>query len=152
MAVLGLLQGVLAARGRGEHTSSLRHIGPEALALEAVKTEVRRQAQAVLAMLDGPQGREPGVRLLGLALAGSVAWLWAADSVLGRLAWIARARMAEAPDDPPPLPAAGRRAFARCLDEVRTRLRRLDEDLAALARGYWPPQARAAALLLGGRW
>jgi electron transfer flavoprotein-quinone oxidoreductase len=150
MAVIGHLRTMVSVRRPGAGAgAAMRHVGPEALALEALKTDVRRQTEVVLEMLGGPHGTEPGLRLLGLALAGSVAWLWAADCVLGRLAWIARARMAEAPDDPSPLPPAGRRAFARCLDEARTRLRRLEEDLSALGRGYWPPQARAAALLLG---
>jgi hypothetical protein len=147
--VLGQLRELMTARRpESPRPSTLRHVGPEALELEAVKAEVRRQVETVVGLLrDGREG-EPGLRLLGLALAGAVAWLWAADCTLGRLAWVGRTYLAEHPDDPVPLPAAGRRAFARCLAEVRTRVRRLDEDLAALRRGYWAPQARAADLIL----
>jgi hypothetical protein len=117
------------------------------LELEALKAEVRRQAATVMELLGG-SGADADLRLLGLALAGAVAWLWAADCALGRLAWIGRTRWAEIPDEADPLPPAGRRAFARCLGEVRTRVQRLDDDLSALRRGYPPPQARAASLLL----
>jgi electron transfer flavoprotein-quinone oxidoreductase len=125
-----------------------RHLGPEALELEALKAEVRRQVETIMELLSGKQAPDLGLRLLGFALAGAVAWLWAAESALGRLAWMGRARLAQMPDDPDPLPPVGRRAFAQCLLEVRTRVERLEEDLAALRRGYAPPQARAAALLV----
>jgi electron transfer flavoprotein-quinone oxidoreductase len=148
-AVLGQLRETLRAQSNREAMAQrVRHVGPEALELEAVKTEVRRQVETVLGLLAGARRLEPGLRLLGLAMAGAVSWLWAADCTLGRLAWIGRVRLAQAPDDPLPLPSEGRRAFARCLDETRSRVQRLDEDLAALRRGYWPPQARAAAILL----
>jgi flavin-dependent dehydrogenase len=147
--VLAQLRTLLTSpRAAGAQASTLRHVGPEALEQEAVKADVRRQAETVVGLLRDAGESEPGLRLLGLALAGAVAWLWAADCTLGRLAWMACSHLAEHPDDPVPLPLAGRRAFGRCLVEIRTRVRRLDEDLAALHRGYWPPQARAAALIL----
>jgi hypothetical protein len=149
IAVLGSLRAVVTGRcPTGEPRPAPRHLSPEALELEALKAEVRRQVETVMQLL-GERDTDPGLRLLGLALAGAVAWLWAADCTLGRLAWMSRMRLKEMPDDPDPPPPTGRRAFARCLMEVRTRVQRLDEDLAAWHRGYPPPQARAAVLLIG---
>jgi alkylation response protein AidB-like acyl-CoA dehydrogenase/flavin-dependent dehydrogenase/electron transfer flavoprotein alpha subunit/ferredoxin-like protein FixX len=41
----------------------------------------------------------------------------------------------------------GRRALARCFDEVRVRFKRFDEELMHLRRGYYAPEIRAASLL-----
>src|SRR5262249_14794777 len=41
----------------------------------------------------------------------------------------------------------GRGALARCQAEVRQRLRRFDEELTHLRRGYYAPAVRAASLL-----
>jgi electron transfer flavoprotein-quinone oxidoreductase len=124
-----------------------RHVGPEALAVEAAKADFRRVLGDATEVLAATLPGEPGMELLGWCLAEASAWLQAADSVLGRLAWMGRVHLAAAPDDPAPLPPAGRRAFAACLDEARLRLGRLGEDLPALRRGYWPPLARAAVVL-----
>jgi hypothetical protein len=150
-AVLGRLRALLMARClTGMPALRPRHVSPEALEMDALKGQVRRQAAEVMPLLSRPDA-DAGLRLLGLALAGSVAWLWGADCTLGRLAWISRTRLAVASEEPEALPAAGQRAFARCLAEIRTRVQRLDEDLVALRRGYEPPQARAAGLLLAGQ-
>jgi hypothetical protein len=148
MVVLGQLQALLTGRcPAGAPNLVPRHLSPEALELEAVKAEVHRPLQATLEFLRGMNGADCGLSLLGFALASTAAWMWAADCTLGRLAWIGRTRLDQMPDEPTPLPPVGRRAFERCLMEVRTRVQRLEEDLAALRRGYPPPQARAAVLL-----
>jgi hypothetical protein len=142
------LRGVVAARCPPEGVPLVpRHVGAEALALEATKADLRRLLGEATAALAAAPAEKPGAVVLAASLAGAVGWLQAADSVLGRLAWLARRHLAESPDDPAPLPAAGRRAFALCLDEARLRLGRLGEDLRGLRRGYWPPPARAAVVL-----
>jgi electron transfer flavoprotein-quinone oxidoreductase len=124
-----------------------RHVGPEVIALEALKGDFRRQLARAAALLAKSWAGSPEVQAAALPLGGAAACLLAADSTLGRLAWLARTHLAEAPDDPAPLPAAGHRAFARCLALARACLHRLEEDCASLRRGYWPPPVRAAALL-----
>src|SRR5439155_24203224 len=42
----------------------------------------------------------------------------------------------------------GRRALARCFSEIEHRLKRFDEELMHLRRGYYAPEIRAASLLL----
>jgi electron transfer flavoprotein-quinone oxidoreductase len=125
-----------------------RHIGPEALALEAVKADLRRLLGEAAAVLSLVGTGKPGPEVLAAAVARAAAWLQAGDSVLGRLAWLARTHLVLGPDDPAPLPPAGRRAFAACLAEARQGLGRLDEDLRAMRQGYWPARARAAELLV----
>ncbi len=124
-----------------------RHVGPEALALESAKADLRHRLGEVAPVLASSAPTEPGPQILAATLAEAAAWLQAADSVLGRLAWLARKHLTAAPDDPPPLPPAGRRAWASCLVEARLCLRRLDDDLLSLRQGYWPARARAAMLL-----
>src|SRR5262249_55862418 len=81
------------------------------------------------------------------ALSDAAAWLKAADSALGRLAWLARASGPDEADEDFPGRDVGLAALARCCAEVRDRLRRFDQDLMQLRRGYSPPHARAASLL-----
>jgi flavin-dependent dehydrogenase len=124
-----------------------RHVGPEVIALEALKADFRQRLISTNALLGKAWAASADVQAVALPLAWAAAWVHAADSTLGRLAWLGRAHLAEVPDDPAPLPAAGRRAFARCLAAARACLHRLEEDCAGLRRGYWPPPIRAAALL-----
>jgi electron transfer flavoprotein-quinone oxidoreductase len=150
-ALAGELLASVAPRCRGNPPLVPRHVGPEAIALEALKAEVRQRLEETAALLGAFWTGSAAVQAVGLPLAGAAAWLKAADSTLGRLAWLARARLAEMPDDPAPLPVAGRRAFARCLAAARACLHRLEEDCAGLRRGYWPPPVHAAALLVQRR-
>jgi electron transfer flavoprotein-quinone oxidoreductase len=121
-----------------------RHLSPDALELEARKTDFRLRLAALLPILAAIPAGTPGRLALQAPPAETAAWLLGADAALARLAWLSRKRQAEEPDDPTPLPQAGRRAFALCLAEVRARLRRIDDHLLALRRGYWPARARAA--------
>jgi flavin-dependent dehydrogenase len=150
-ALAGKLLASVAPRCQGSPHLVPRHVGPEAIALEALKAELRQRLEAAAALLGPFWAGSAAVQAVALPLAGAAAWLRAADSTLGRLAWLARARLAEMPDDPAPLPVAGRRAFARCLATARACLHRLEEDCAGLRRGYWPPPVQAAALLVQ-RW
>src|SRR5205807_93773 len=80
-------------------------------------------------------------------LAEAVAWLAAAQSTLGRLAWLTRQNPIDDSAEPSPRVELGHRALVRCGNEVRHRLRRFDEDLTHLRRGYYAPEIRAASLL-----
>jgi electron transfer flavoprotein-quinone oxidoreductase len=147
-AVVGELLTWVAPRCQADGTPLVpRHVGPEVIALEALKADLRQRLISAAALLGKAWAGSADVQAVALPLALAAAWVQAADSTLGRLAWLGRAHLAEVPDDPAPLPAAGRRAFARCLAAARACLHCLEEDFAGLRRGYWPPPIRAAALL-----
>jgi flavin-dependent dehydrogenase len=124
-----------------------RHLSTEALELEARKSDFRLHLVALAAPLRAIPSRTVERLALQKAPAEAAAWLLGADVVLGRLAWLARKWQVEEPDDPAPLPSAGRRAFNLCLAEMQSRLQRIDDHLLALRRGYWPARARAAVVL-----
>jgi electron transfer flavoprotein-quinone oxidoreductase len=121
-----------------------RHLSPEVLRLEAWKADFRRRLATLAPVLSTIAAGTAERFALQAPLAEAAAWLLGADAVLGRLAWLARQRQTEAPDDPAPLPCPGRRAFSLCIQEVRVRLRCMDGSLLALRRGYWPARVRAA--------
>jgi hypothetical protein len=89
--------------------------------------------------------QNPNLQASCFLLSEAVAWLKAADSVLARLAW-GQGPGDKSADSPDSLPA--RRAWLRCVFEVRNRLRRFDEELAHLRRGFYAEEVRAAGLLL----
>jgi len=139
------------------------HTGREALELEALRLGVRQRLDNAVALFGQEVWQNPNLQANCFLLSEAAAWLKAADSTLGRLAWIGRQDFAlsdeAAPDAAMASPAPrtgdwsraldiGARAFARCCAEVRERLQRLDEELAHLRRGYYAPAIRAASLLL----
>jgi alkylation response protein AidB-like acyl-CoA dehydrogenase/flavin-dependent dehydrogenase/ferredoxin-like protein FixX len=133
------------------------YLGAEALDLEAVKAELRQRVSAALDVFGQELWQNPNLQANCFLLAEAAAWLKAADSTLGRLAWLERRAQADEwaglevrPTDnaePSPKLSVARRAVARCLTEVRHRLARFDEELAQLRRGYYAPEVRAASLL-----
>jgi hypothetical protein len=126
----------------------VRHLGRDVLELEAIKADFRQRLMAAWQFLGEALGRNADVQASCFALAEAAAWLKAADSTLGRMAWLTRLCEAEDRDEPVARQALSRRVLAHCHAEVRDRLHRFDEDLAALRRGYFAPHVRAAALLL----
>jgi electron transfer flavoprotein-quinone oxidoreductase len=147
--ILQALAGEVAPRWlRGGLATGARHLGRDVLELEALKADFRRRLLAAWQVFGEALGRNADVQASCFALAEAVAWLKAADSTLGRMAWQSRLRQAEERDEPAAQQDLGRRVLAHCHAEVRDRLRRFDEDLAALRRGYSAPHVRAAALLL----
>ncbi len=82
------------------------------------------------------------------ALAEAAAWLKAADSTLGRMAWLSRLGQAEDREEPASQQDLSRRVLAHCFAKVRDRHFRFDEDLASLRRGYYAPHVYATTLLL----
>jgi electron transfer flavoprotein-quinone oxidoreductase len=143
--VLRELVGRVAPRWGREGAAPPRHLGREALELEALKAEFRGRLDAARATFGADLWKDTNLQANAFALSDAAAWLKAADSALGRLGWLAR----RAPDEAEEFPgrAAGLGALARCCAEVRDRLRRFDQDLMQLRRGYYAPHVRAAALL-----
>src|SRR5262249_19364314 len=89
----------------------------------------------------------PNLQANCFLLSEAVAWVAAAGSTLGRLAFLERLPEGDGVADRAARLDVGRLAFARCLGEVRGRLRRFDGELAGLRRGHYAPAVRAASLL-----
>jgi electron transfer flavoprotein-quinone oxidoreductase len=145
--VLRELVGRVAPRWAREGAVPPRHVGREALELEALKAEFRGRIDAARATFGADLWKDTNLQANVFALSDAAAWLKAADSALGRLAWLARAYPADEADQPFPQRDVGLAALARCCAEVRDRLRRFDQDLMQLRRGYYAPHVRAASLL-----
>jgi electron transfer flavoprotein-quinone oxidoreductase len=147
-----------------------QHLGREALEVEALKAAARQRIEAALGLFGQELWQNPNLQANCFLLAEVAAWLKAADSTLGRLAWLELVASCQLPvasegsselanagsevavslpttDNWQLATAVGRRALARCGTEVRDRLRRFDEELARLRRGHYAPEVRAAALL-----
>ena len=147
--ILQTLAGEVVPRWlRGGVETRVRHLGREVLELEALKADFRQRLMAAWQFFGEALGRNAEVQASCFALAEAAAWLKAADSTLGRMAWLTRLCEAEDREEPAARQNLGRRVLAHCHAEVRDRLHRFEEDLAALRRGYFAPHVRAAALLL----
>jgi flavin-dependent dehydrogenase len=133
---------------RGGTDTRARSLERDVLELEALKADFRRRLTAGWQVFGEALGRNADVQASCFALAEAAAWLKAADSALGRMAWLSRLCQAEDREEPLSQQELGRRALARCFAEIRDRIFRFDEDLASLRRGYYAPQVYAAALLL----
>jgi alkylation response protein AidB-like acyl-CoA dehydrogenase/electron transfer flavoprotein alpha subunit/flavin-dependent dehydrogenase/ferredoxin-like protein FixX len=140
------------------------HIGREVLELETLKGVVRQRLQAALNIFDQGLWQNPNLQANCFLPVEAVAWLKAADSTLGRLAWISRreyspigaqvgtasSKSAASEEDMDRFAAAmdiGRRALAHCFFEARYRLQRFEEELTHLRRGFYATEVRAARLL-----
>jgi alkylation response protein AidB-like acyl-CoA dehydrogenase/flavin-dependent dehydrogenase/electron transfer flavoprotein alpha subunit/electron transfer flavoprotein alpha/beta subunit/ferredoxin-like protein FixX len=156
--ILKDLAGEVAPRWKQNPSEPPRHLSREALEHEALRGGVRQRVEAALAFFGQGLWQNPNLQANCFGLAEAAAWLKAADSTLGRLAWLWRVDHAES--EPSPLVdnrqptantawqlATARRALARCQAEVVDRLQRFDEELAHLRRGYYAPEIRAASLL-----
>lgn len=134
-----LLSGITDARAR--------HLERDVLELEALKADFLRRLTAVWQVFGESLRRSADVQASCFALAEAAAWLKAADSTLGRMAWLSRLCQAEDREEPAVQQELGRRGLAHCLAEIRDRHFRFDEDLASLRRGYYAPHIYAATLL-----
>jgi flavin-dependent dehydrogenase len=134
-------------RGDGD-AAMIHHLERDVLELEAFKAGFRRALAAVGQLYDTALGHNPDVQASCFALAEAAAWLKAADSTLGRLAWLSRVSQAEEREEPAEQQERGRLVLRHCYAEIRDRLFRFQEDLASLRRGYYAPHVRAATLLL----
>jgi electron transfer flavoprotein-quinone oxidoreductase len=122
-------------------------LGGEAVELDALQAGIRQRAEAALGVFGQQLWQDPNLQANCFLLAEAVAWLGAAESTLGRLAWLSRLNRPDENAEPSPQVELGRHAFARCAGEVRDRLRRFEEELTHLRRGYYAPEVRAASLL-----
>ena len=128
-------------------TVAPQHVGREAVELERVKNDLKQRVRGVLDVFGSGLWQNPGLQANCFALAECAAWVKAADSTLARMAWLERAALeGEHALGASPL-EIGRRAFARCLTEVRLRLRRFDEELTQLRRGFYAVEVQAANLM-----
>ncbi|HLJ94710.1 MAG TPA: FAD-binding protein, partial [Gemmataceae bacterium] len=138
----------LGASGSGPAPpASLGMMGREALELEALRREVRQRVGAASQFFGQELWQNPNLQANCFLLAEAAAWFKAADSTLGRLAWLERQIQADETAEPTPKLDLARWAVLRCVTEVRHRLNRFDEELAHLRRGYYAPDVRAATLL-----
>jgi flavin-dependent dehydrogenase len=126
-----------------------RHLERDVVELEALKADFRQRLTTGWQVFGEALGLNADVQASCFALAEAAAWLKAADSTLGRMAWLSRLCQAEDREEPPSQQDLARRALAHCFAEVRDRHFRFDEDLASLRRGYYAPHVYAARLLLG---
>jgi electron transfer flavoprotein-quinone oxidoreductase len=123
--------------------------GQQAVELDALKAGLRERTQAALEVFGQQLWQDPNLQANCFLLSEAVAWLAGAESTLGRLAWVSRQTRPDENAEPQPKVELGHRAFSRCTWEVRHRLRRFDEELTHLRRGYYAPPVRAASLLFG---
>jgi|GEM_PF-4285810 len=146
--ILRVLAEVVVPRWlRGGIDTRARHLERNVLELEALKAEFRRRLLAGWQVFGEALGRNADVQASCFALAETAAWLKAADSTLGRMAWLSRLCQVEDREEPSSQQDLARRVLAHCFAEIRARLFRFDEDLASLRRGYYAPHVYAAALL-----
>jgi alkylation response protein AidB-like acyl-CoA dehydrogenase/electron transfer flavoprotein alpha subunit len=123
-------------------------LGREMLELESLVTQVRQRVLEARQAFGQDLWQNANLQANCFLLADAVVWLKAADSVLGRLAWLDRWSQAEEWPEPTDETRVGRQALGRALAETRHFLHRFEEELAHLRRGYYPPAIRAASLLL----
>ena len=142
-----LADDVLPRCRHDDRLTNVRHLAPEVLELEALKADWLRRLLAAGAVFGAALGQNPDVQASCFALAEAAAWIKAADSTLGRLAWLVRRGESDESEEQAARLEVGRRVLAHCHAEVRDRLFRFNEDLAALRRGYYAPHVRAAELL-----
>src|SRR5207302_997000 len=120
--ILKDLAAEVAPRWSQQPASPPRHVGREALELEALRGSVRQRIEGALAMFGQELWQNPNLQASCFLLAEAAAWLKAAESTLGRLAWLSRVGQAEEDADSSPKIELARRALARAGAEVRERL------------------------------
>jgi alkylation response protein AidB-like acyl-CoA dehydrogenase/electron transfer flavoprotein alpha subunit len=145
--ILKELGSEVAPRCERSSGAAPQHVGKEALELETLKDGMRQRLLAARQVLGSSLWQNPNLQVNCFLLAEAATWLKAADSVLGRLAWLSRRALPDDNADPSPKGELARRAFARCSAEVACRLRRFDDELTHLRRGFYAPEVRAAELV-----
>jgi electron transfer flavoprotein-quinone oxidoreductase len=122
------------------------YLGPGAVELEALRAELWKRILAASEVFGQELWQNPDLQANCFLLSEAVAWFKAADSTLGRIAWLARQAMSDENTEPAGIDI-GRRALDRCMAEVNHRLRRFEEELIHLRRGHYALEVRAASLL-----
>jgi hypothetical protein len=108
--------------------------------LESVRVGLWERIDGAVSTFGQGLWQNPNLQPDGFVLSEAIAWYKAADSTLGRLAWLVQQRKTEGQE-------TGQRALARCLAEVKQRLQQFDRALEGLKRGFYHPAIRAAELL-----
>ena len=124
-----------------------RHLERDVLELEMLKADFRQRMTTAWQSFGEALGRNADVQASCFALAEAAAWLKAADSTMGRMAWLSQLCQAEDREEPVSQQDLARCVLTHCFAEIRDRLFRFDEDLASLRRGYYAPHVYAAMLL-----
>ncbi|MDW8266230.1 MAG: acyl-CoA dehydrogenase family protein, partial [Gemmataceae bacterium] len=141
----------VAARWTRQASNPMLRDGPAAQ-LEAAKAAFRRRVDAAINLFGPELWQNPNLQPGAFQLAEAAAWLKAADSTLGRLAWWQRQAgqpsLAAGADEARRCLAVGQAAFHRCLAEVEHRLGRWDTAWNLWRQGYDTAEIRAASLLL----
>jgi alkylation response protein AidB-like acyl-CoA dehydrogenase/flavin-dependent dehydrogenase/electron transfer flavoprotein alpha/beta subunit/ferredoxin-like protein FixX len=146
--ILKMLAAEVAPRWSGAAASPLGgYLGREALELETLRAELRQQTLAAVECFGQELWQNPSLQANCFLLAEAVVWLKAAESTLGRLAWLERQAQVDEDVEPDPKLEIARRAFVLCVTELRHRLNRFRDALTHLRRGYYAPAIRAASIL-----
>src|SRR5207302_2229217 len=87
---------------QGGTLSLPNYLGREALQLEALKGQLRQRVNAALEVFGQEIWQNPNLQANCFLLAEAAAWLKAADSTLGRLAWLERQAHADENAEPSP--------------------------------------------------
>ncbi len=133
----------VAPRYQGTGKPVLTADDPLTSVLHGLWAELHRRLGAAVQTFGAGLWQDANLQADGFLLAEAAAWLKTADSVAGRLAWLA----ARDPIGNREALAIGQRSLARCADEVRRRLGRFDLALARLRQGRYAPSVRAAGLM-----
>jgi hypothetical protein len=124
-----------------------KHLARAALELEALRSDLHELIGRALDLFGASLWQDPNVRASAVRLADAALWFKAADSVLGRLAWLSRRSLLDEDAEPCVKSAVAHRVLGWCARETRSSLRRFEGELAELRRGYYAPEVRAAVLL-----
>jgi electron transfer flavoprotein-quinone oxidoreductase len=170
--ILKDLVGELAPRWASSVGSPSGHPSRETLELEALKLRFRQRLESIVTLFGQETWQNPNLQANCFFLSEAAAWLKAADSTLGRIAWLdlrlrnedselriedreskIEGRELTGNDAQPSILdprflKVGHSALARCYAEIEHRLKRFDEELMHLRRGYYAPEIRVASLLL----
>jgi alkylation response protein AidB-like acyl-CoA dehydrogenase/flavin-dependent dehydrogenase/ferredoxin-like protein FixX len=113
------------------------------VASEATKARLLELIGEAVQVFGQQLWQNPNLQANCFLLAEAAAWLAATESTHGRLTWLYRQG-----GYPADLLAAGKRSLVRCRGEAEKRLERFAEELKRLRSGHYPPEIRAATLLL----
>jgi electron transfer flavoprotein-quinone oxidoreductase len=132
---------------RGAQPTLPDYMSREVLEIEALKSDLRHRIFNAVDVFGQQLWQNPNLQASCFLLAESAAWLFAAGCTLCRRAWLEQRDAIDEDGEPLPELEIGRRATARCVSEIRARLRRFEEELSHLRRGFYGPEIRAASLL-----
>jgi electron transfer flavoprotein-quinone oxidoreductase len=117
--------------------------------LEELKRELRERLGAAVAALGDELWQNPSVQSVSFQLADAAAWVKLADSALGRAEWaLVHFHVSRDASYREWTVRIVRRSLQRLALKTRQLLASVSDDLAALRQGVYPPQVRAANLMM----